>query len=83
MAVEKRKRKLWQTLCAFLNGYQPQTQLSKIDNSLDLSRSYGSLLENQKTRASRKLILPENDIQTSLTVTFPKKHLGFRNLETN
>ena len=30
------------------------------------------MLENQKTEGSRELFLPENDLETSSTVNFPK-----------
>ena len=48
-----------------------------------LPRSYGRLLENQKTGGSRKLLLPKNDFQTSSTKNVPKKYSGFGGLETN
>ena len=58
-------------------------QLIKIHSSLDSSRPYGRLLENQNTGGSRELFLPENDCRTSSTKIFPKKHPDFGGLETN
>ena len=46
-------------------------------------RSYGRLLENPKTGASRDLFLPESDFKTSSTVNVPKTHPDFGGLETN
>ena len=64
-------------------AYYPKTHLIIALNSLDSSRLYGRLLENQKTGGSRELFLPENDFQTSSTKIFQKKHLDFGGLETN
>ena len=50
----------------------------KIVSFLDSSRPY----ENQKTRGSRQLFLPENDFQTSPIKFFQKKHSDFGGLET-
>ena len=61
-----------QKFFAFLNVYEPQTQLIKINISLDSTIPYKWLLENQKTGGFRELFLPENDFQTSSTVDFPK-----------
>ena len=43
----------------------------------------GRLLENHETGGSRELFLPENNLQTSSAVDFPKKHSNFGGLETN
>ena len=69
----------WQKI---LNVYYPKAHLVKGLNSFDSSRSYGRLLENQKTGGSRELFLPENDFQTSSTKIFPIKHPDFADLET-
>ena len=53
-----------------LHTYEPKTELMKVLNSLDSSRSYERLLENPKTRASTELFLPCNDFKTSSTVNF-------------
>ena len=58
-----------------------QNPTNKIHNSLDSSRPYGRLLENQKTGGSRELFLPENYFQASSTKVFPKKHLDFGGLD--
>ena len=83
MAAQKRKKKIRQKFLAFLNVYYPKTHLIKALYSLDSSRSYGRLLENPKTGASRDLFLPESDFKTSSTVNFSKKHPDFGGLETN
>ena len=67
-----KKKKCWQKFFAYLNDYEPQAQLIKIHNSLDSSRPYRRLLENQKTRGSREFFLPENDFQTIFAVNFLK-----------
>ena len=67
----------------FLNVCQPKTQLIKIHNSLDSSRSHGRMLEIKKTGGSRELLLPGNDFQTSSTANYPKKHADLGSLETN
>ena len=77
------KKKLWKEFFVFLNVYCPKTHLIKALYSLDSSRSYGRLLENPKTGASRDLFLPESDFKTSSAVNFPKKHPDFGGLETN
>ena len=64
---------------AFFNAYLPKTQLIKIDNSLDSSRPYESLLENPKTWDSRELFLSENDFKSCSTVNY-RKWLKTRNL---
>ena len=61
----------------------PKTHLIKALNSLDSFRSYGRLLENQKTEGSRELFLTENDFKTSSAKHFPKKHPDFGGLKTN
>ena len=83
MAAQKHKENCWLKFSAFLNAYLPKTQLIKIHNFFDSFRPYGRLLENQKTRGSRELFLPENVFQTSSAVNFPKKHPDFEGLETN
>ena len=66
--LKNAKKTCWQKFFAFLNMYLSKTQLIKIHNSLDSSKPYGRLLENQKTGGSRELLLPENDFQTSSAV---------------
>ena len=51
----------------------PKTYPIKALYSIDSSISYGRLLENPKTGASRDLFLPEIDFKTSSAVNFPKK----------
>ena len=65
MAAQKRK-------FFFLNIYYHQTHLIKALYTLDSSRSYGRLLENPKTGASRDIFLPESDLKTSSAVNFLK-----------
>ena len=77
------KKNYWLKFFAFLNIYQPKTQLIKIHDSIDSSRQYGRLSENPKTGGSRELFLSENDFQTSAAVNFLKKHQNFSGLETN
>ena len=77
MAAQKRKKIFSAEFFAFLNVYYPKTHLIKALNSLDSSRPYGRLLENQKTGGSRELFLPENDFQTSSTNIFPKQASRF------
>ena len=60
----------------------PKTHPIKALYSLDSSRSYGRLLENLKTRASRDLFLPESDFNL-LYIKFSKNHPDFGGLETN
>ena len=67
-----KKKKLWKEFFVFLNVYCPKTHLIKALYSLDSSRSYGRLLENPKTGASRDLFLPESDFKTSSAVNFLK-----------
>ena len=74
MAAQKYKKKNCKYFFAFLKACQLKTQLIKALRSLDSSRSYGILLENPKTWASRDLFLPESDFKTSPAVNFPKKH---------
>ena len=61
----------------------PQTHLMKTLYSLDSSRSYGRVLENPKTGASRNLFLLESDFKISSTVNFLKKYPDFGGLKTN
>ena len=64
MAAQKRKKKIVsRKFCAFLNAYYPKTHLIISLNSVDSSRPYGRLLQNQKARESRKLFLSESDFQ--------------------
>ena len=79
MAAQKCKKEF----LAFLNVYYLKTHLIKALYSLDSSRSYGRLLENPKTGASRELFLLESDFKTSSTVNFPKKTSRLGSLETN
>ena len=66
--------------CIFEHLLTPN-QLIKIHNSLDSSRPYGRLLENQKTWDSRELFLLENDFQTSFAGNFQKNHPDFGGLQ--
>ena len=51
MVTQKCKKKIVsRKVVASLNVYYPKTHLIKSCNSLDSSRPYGRLLENQKTR---------------------------------
>ena len=80
--MAQKQKNCQQKYFAFLNAYYPKTHLIKSRNSLDSSRSYGGLSENQKTGSSKELFLPENDFQTSSTKFFSKKHPDFGGLET-
>ena len=73
MVTQKHKENCWLKFSAFLNAYLSKTQL----NFFDSFRPYGRLLENQKTRGSREIFLPENDFQASSAVNFPKKTSRF------
>ena len=55
-AKKKKKKKNWQKFLAFLNAYYPETHPIKALYTLDSSRSYGRLLQNPKTCASRELL---------------------------
>ena len=68
---------------AFLNASYTKTSLIKSLISLDFSRPYRKLLENQKARGLKELFLPENDFQNISTENFPKKHPNFGGLETS
>ena len=68
MAAQKHKENCWLKFSAILNAYLLKTQLIKIHNFFDSFRPNGRLLENQKTRGSRELFLPENDFKTCSTV---------------
>ena len=84
MVAQQRKKKIVSRKCfAYLNNYYHKTHLIKSLNSLDSSRSYGRLSENQKTGVSKEVFLPENDSQNSSAKIFPKKHPDFEDLETN
>ena len=72
MAAQKHTKKIWQKFLAFLNVCYPKTHLIRALYSLDSSRSYGRLLENSKTGASRDLFLHKSDFKTSSAVNFPK-----------
>ena len=61
VAQKDTKQNCWQKLTVFLNAHYSKTHLLKALNSLDSSRTYGRLSENQKTGGSRELFLPEND----------------------
>ena len=71
------KKNFSQKFLVFLNVYYPKTCLIKALYSHDSSRSYGKILENLKTGASRDLFLPESDFKTSSAVNFPKKTSRF------
>ena len=83
MAAPKFFKKLSAECFAFLNAYYPKTHIIQSLNSLDSSRPYGRLLENQKTWGSKELFLPENGFQNSSTNIFPKRHSNFGGQETN
>ena len=74
MAAEKCKKKIWHKFLASPNIDYPKTHLIEALYSLDCSRSYGRLLGNPKTGASRDLFLPESDFKTSSAVNSPKEH---------
>ena len=79
----KKKKKIRQKLLTFLNAYHPKTQLIKIQNSLDSSRPYGRLLENQKTGDLRSYFYLKMIVNLAPQKKFQKKHPDFRGLETN
>ena len=83
MAIKISKIFVSRKVFAFLNASYPEIHLIQSLNSLDSSRPYGRLLENQKTRGSKKLFLPKNDFQNSFTKNFPKKHSDIGGLKTN
>ena len=84
MAAQKRKKCLSaENFVAFLNASYPKTHLIQSLNSSDSSKSYGGMLENQKTGSSKELFLPNNDFQNSSLKMFPKKHADIGGLETN
>ena len=83
MAIKISKIIVSRKVFAFLNVSYPKIHLIQSLNSLDSSRPYGRLLENQKTRGSKKLFLPKNDFQSSFTKNFPKKHSDIGGLKTN
>ena len=83
MAIKISKIIVSRKVFAFLNASYPKIHLIQSLNSLDSSRPYGRLLENQKTRGSKKLFLPKNDFQSSFTKNFPKKHSDIGGLKTN
>ena len=56
MAAQKRKKIFSAEFFAFLNVYYPKTHLIKALNSLDSSRPYGRLLENQKNRELSRIM---------------------------
>ena len=66
-----------------MNFHYPKTHLIQSLSSLESSRPYGRMLENQKTWGSEELFLPENNFQNSSTKKFPKKHPDCGGLETN
>ena len=83
MAAQKCKKHFRRNFLAFLNVYYPQSHLIKALYTLDSSRSYGKLLENPKTGASREFFSSESDFKTSSGENFPKKYPDFGGLETN
>ena len=83
MAAPKFFKKLSAECFAFLNAYYPKTRIIQSLNSLESSRPYGRLLENQKTWGSKELFLPEYGFQNSSTNIFPKRHSNFGGQETN
>ena len=72
MATQKQKE-LSGNFFAFSNASYPKTHLIQSLNSLESSRPYERLLENQKTGGSKELFLPKNDFQNSSTKIFSKK----------
>ena len=84
MMAQKHQKKFWWNYFCIFECLLTLECLLMSTNSLDSSRSYERLLENQKTGGSRELFLPENDFQTSSAVNFPKKkHPDFGGLENN
>ena len=83
MAAQKHIKKIRQKFFGIFECLLLQNHLIKALFSLDSSKSYGRLLQNPKTLASRDLFLHESDFKASSTVNFPKKHPDFRGLETN
>ena len=73
MMAQKHQKKFWWNYFCIFECLLTLECLLMSTNSLDSSRSYERLLENQKTGGSRELFLPENNFQTSSTVSFPKK----------
>ena len=59
---------------ASLNTSYTKTDLIKSINSLDSSRIYGRMLENQKAQCFKDRFLPENDFQNSST-EIPKNNI--------
>ena len=58
MAAEKHTKKfLADFFFAFLKTYKPKSQLINALNSIDSSRSYGRLSQNEKTNGFRELFL--------------------------
>ena len=83
MAAQKLKKNCQQKFFAFLNASYPKTHLIQSLNSLDSSRPYGRLLENQKVWGSTELFQPKRDFQNSFTNIFPQKHPDIGRLKTN
>ena len=83
MVAQKSKQKFSAKIFCIFNAYSSKTHQIKSLNSLDTSRSYKKLLENQKTGGSRDLFLPENYFQASSTKNFSKNYPDFAGLETN
>ena len=80
---KKKKKKNLAEIFGIFECLLPQTHLMKTLYSLDSSRSYGRVLENPKTGASRNLFLLESDFKISSTVNFLKKYPDFGGLKTN
>ena len=60
-----------------------QNPTNQDSHSLDSSRPYERLLENQKAGSSRELFLPEMITKLAPQKMFQKKHPDFGGLETN
>ena len=72
MVVQKHKKNCWQKLFAFLNAYQPKSQLINALNSFYFSRSYGRLWWNPKTGDFRELFLPETLLHSKFSKKTPR-----------
>ena len=83
MATQKRNKKFSTEIVGIFECLLPRNPSYQSSLLFDFSRSYGRLLDNPKTGASRDLFLPENDFKTNSAVNFPKKHPDVRGLETN
>ena len=68
----KKKKRMLTEIFGFFEYLLTQTQLTKIHNSLDFSRSYGRLSENPKRWGSKELFLPESNFKTCSSVNSTK-----------